>query len=83
MASEISERIEQMKSVKNFSNIYMCINPIDFRKGVYSISALVQSEFNLSPFCGELFLFTNKKRDSINRTFPGTGAVCLNFSYAA
>ena len=37
--------------------IYLCAQPIDGRKGIDSLSALVRSTLHLDPLSGHLFLF--------------------------
>ena len=58
-----------MKSYKEFSSIQLCVNPIDFRKGMYSLACAVQSQFDEPPFSGSLFLFVNKNRKNIRALY--------------
>lgn len=58
-----------MKGFKEFPAIQMCINPIDFRKGMYSLSCAIESYFDEKPFSETLFLFTNKSRRNIRAIY--------------
>lgn len=48
-----------------FSGIYLHRAPIDFRKSIDGLSAIVQNEMKLSPFDKLLFVFTNRSRNRI------------------
>lgn len=37
--------------------IFLCASPVDGRKGIDTLAALVQSHFGLDPLSGHLFLF--------------------------
>lgn len=54
-----------MKGFKEFEFIQLCVTPIDFRKGLYSLASAIESEFEESSFSGGLFLFTNSISDKI------------------
>lgn len=43
--------------------IYLASRPVDFRKGMDGLAAIVQSEFNLDPFSGAIFVFRAKRAD--------------------
>jgi len=58
-----------MKGEKEFSQIFLCAKPVDFRKGIFSLSAYVQSEMKEAPFSGALFLFTNKNRRNLKALY--------------
>jgi transposase len=45
--------------------IYVSLAPIDMRKSIDSLSALVLQEFNHDPQSGHLFLFFNRCRDKV------------------
>ena len=45
--------------------IYVCLQPVDFRKGINSLSVLVEAELALVPFSERLFVFTNRHRDQV------------------
>ena len=47
------------------AEIYVCVEPVDFRKQINGLAALVQDELELNPFSAALFAFTNKRRDRV------------------
>lgn len=54
-----------MKSTNQFSSIYLCRQPVDGRKQINTLAALVESGLGHSPFSGSLFVFINRRRDTI------------------
>ena len=58
-----------MKGFKEFEFIQLCVNPIDFRKGLYRLASAIESEFEESSFSGGLFLFTNRTRKNIRAIY--------------
>lgn len=58
-----------MKGFKEFSSIQLCVRPIDFRKGIFSLASAIKNEFDEEPFSGSLFLFTNKNRKNLRALY--------------
>lgn len=54
-----------MKSIRDFGLILMHKAPVDGRKHINGLSALVESAMGQSPFGGALFVFTTKRRDMV------------------
>ena len=54
-----------MRSIHEFSEIYLHRVPVDGRKFINGLSIIVQDEMKRNAFTGGLFVFTNKKRDVI------------------
>ncbi len=54
-----------MKPPSAFSKIYLHRDPVDFRKWVAGLSAIVQAEMQLDQFGTYLFGFTNRRRDRV------------------
>ena len=48
-----------------FDAIYLYREPVDMRKGMDGLAALVVAEMQLDPMSSSLFLFTNRHRDKI------------------
>jgi transposase len=46
-------------------SIYLYRQPVDMRKGMDGLSALVSAELGLDPMAPSLFVFTNRGRDKI------------------
>ncbi len=55
-----------MKSqlLKN-QNVFLCYNPVDFRKNINGLAGIVQGSFGQDPFNGELFVFINKSKNAV------------------
>lgn len=54
-----------MKSLSKFSKIYLHREPVDFRKSINGLSAIVQEEMKLNPFESGLFIFICSRRKRI------------------
>lgn len=54
-----------MKMFVDPSQIYLYRDSVDFRKSINGLSAIVESEMDISVMSGALFLFCNKGRDKI------------------
>lgn len=58
--------------------IYVATEPVDFRKGMDGLAAIVQSEFDLDPFSGAIFIFRAKRTDRLKIVvWDGTGLVLV------
>lgn len=45
--------------------VYLCVEPVDFRKHATGLAAIVQEDLCFDPFSEQVFVFTNKRRDSV------------------
>lgn len=54
-----------MRPPNDFEHVYVCLDPVDFRKQINGLSALVQDVLALDPFSEHLFVFTNRRRDRV------------------
>ena len=59
------------------AEIYLCTTPIDFRKGIKSLSVMVEAELELNPFSEQLYLFTNRRRDRVKMLYWERTGFCL------
>jgi transposase len=50
--------------------VYVCVEPIDFRKQINGLSALVQDVLALDPFSEHLFAFRNRRRHQATYNIP-------------
>ncbi len=56
--------------------LYLASKPVDFRKGMDGLAAIVMSEFDLDPFSGAIFIFRSKRADRLKLiVWDGTGLV--------
>ena len=57
--------------------VVVATRPVDFRKGVDGLAALVQAELSSDPFSGVIYVFRAKRADRVKLLFwDGTG-LCL------
>jgi transposase len=57
--------------------ILLAARPVDFRKGMDGLAALVQQALRADPFAGDVFIFRPKRADRVKiLVFDGTG-LCL------
>jgi len=54
-----------LKRIRDYSNIYIAVEPVDFRKAVDGLAHCVRQELKLDPFGNYLFLFCNKRRSKL------------------
>ena len=54
-----------MKSLRKFSSIYLHRAPVDGRKMINGLAAIVEAEMGQSPMKGGLFVFTSRRRDTV------------------
>lgn len=54
-----------MKSVRDFGTILLHKAPVDGRKQINGLAAIVEGAMGQSPFGGALFVFTTKRRDFV------------------
>jgi hypothetical protein len=49
------------------TQVYLCRHPVDFRKSIDGLSALVEQELELSPFGSALYVLINRQKTSSRR----------------
>jgi transposase len=45
--------------------VYLCREPVDFRKAINGLSILVEESLGLDPFAARLYVFRNRKGDRV------------------
>lgn len=68
-----------MLKVSRESQIYICLSPIDMRKSIDSLSALVVEEFKNDPQSGHLFVFLNRSRDKVKIIYWNKNGFVLHY----
>lgn len=49
--------------------IYVQLSPVDMRKAINGLTALIVDEFSMSPQSGDIFIFYNKRRDKVKAVY--------------
>ncbi|EEE35342.1 IS66 Orf2 family protein [Rhodobacteraceae bacterium KLH11] len=58
--------------------LYLASKPVDFRKGMDGLAAIVMKEFQLDPFSGAIFIFRSKRLDRMKLiVWDGTGLILV------
>lgn len=57
--------------------VYLCSEPVDFRKAIGGLSVLVEQAFGLDPFAPALYVFTNRHRNRIKILYWERNGFCL------
>ena len=66
-----------MRPADQLPEVFLCREPIDFRKGIPGLSVLVEAELALDPFSERLFCFINRQRSSIKLLYWERNGFCL------
>ena len=45
--------------------VVLATQPVDFRKSVHTLSALVSEALHVNPYCGDVFVFRSKRMDRV------------------
>jgi len=57
--------------------VYLCRQPVDFRKAIVGLSVLVEQALGLDPFAPALYVFTNCQRNKIKILYWERNGFCL------
>ncbi|MDT8328925.1 MAG: IS66 family insertion sequence element accessory protein TnpB [Roseovarius sp.] len=57
--------------------VYLCREVVDFRKGINGLAVLVEEALQLNPFCEQLFVFCNRRRDKVKILYWERNGFCL------
>jgi transposase len=57
--------------------VYLCDQPIDFRKGAASLAVLVEAQWVLNPFSNAFFVFCNRRCTAIKILYWERNGFCL------
>jgi transposase len=61
----------------HIEQVYLCREPIDFRKSIGGLSVLVEQELALNPFGSALYVFINRQRNKIKVLYWHRNGFCL------
>ena len=63
-----------MISASSHARVLVASKPVDFRKGLPGLSALVETVLQENPFAGDVFIFRSKRADRVKiLVWDGTG----------
>lgn len=54
-----------MLQISPSNRIFVCTQPVDFRKGIDGLAAVCRNKLNQDPYQGAVFVFRNQTRSSI------------------
>ena len=57
--------------------VLVATKPVDFRKGMDGLAALVQEELKTDPYSGVIYVFRAKRADRVKLLFWDGSGVCL------
>jgi transposase len=58
--------------------VVLAAQPVDFRKSLHTLSALVSEALRANPYCGDVFVFRSKRRDRVKLlAWDGSGMVLV------
>ncbi|NYT60692.1 IS66 family insertion sequence element accessory protein TnpB, partial [Alcaligenaceae bacterium] len=61
----------------SIEQVYLCCMPVDFRKQIDGLAALVEGELELNLFGNALFVFANRQRSRIKILYWHRNGFCL------
>ena len=57
--------------------VVVAAKPVDFRKGMDGLTALVEKSLSANPFVGDLYVFRSRRADRIKILFWDGSGLCL------
>ena len=57
--------------------VLVATKPVDFRKGMNGLAALVQGELKADPFSGTIYVFRARRADRVKLVFWDGSGLCL------
>ena len=60
--------------------VFLCVDPVDFRKSINGLSLIVEQSLVLNPFELALYVFINRKRDKLKILYWEKNGFCLWYS---
>lgn len=74
--SSVSCGPTMLRPADNLPAVYLCREPVDFRKGIHSLALLVEQVLLLNTFSEQLYVFCNRNRCAVKMLYwEGSGFV--------
>ena len=61
--ARMRERAAMIRPAHHGIEVWLCVEPVDFRKQITGLATLVQDQLSMDPFSAQLFVFTNRRRN--------------------
>ena len=61
------------------NKVYVQLTPVDMRKSINGLTALIVDQFSLPPQCGDIFIFYNKGRDKVKAVYWDRNGFVLHY----
>lgn len=68
-----------MRPDNSLPKVYLHRDPVDFRKAVNGLAAIVEQSMGLDPFSRALYIFINRRRDRVKILFWENNGFCLYY----
>ncbi len=65
-----------MRPSNDIQAVYLCRDPVNFRRGINGLAVLVEDTLRLDPFAEQLYIFYNRRRNQIKVLYWANG-FCL------
>ena len=67
-----------MIALRSDLKVVLAAQPVDFRKSLHTLSALVSEALRANPYCGDVFVFRSKRADRVKLlAWDGSGMVLV------
>lgn len=66
-----------MLTIPSTVKLFAAINPVDFRRGIDGLTAIVENEFGIEAMSGDIFIFLNKRANQVRLLFWERDGFCL------
>ena len=68
-----------MRPDPQLAEVFLHRLPVDFRKSINGLSAIVETQMHQSPFSKHLYVFINKRRNRVKILFWEDNGFCLYY----
>lgn len=66
-----------MTLISGHTRVFLGLGSTDMRKSINGLSAVVEGSFDLDPFSGHLFVFSNRRRNIVKILYWDRNGFCL------